>query len=205
MSVKHEQTTSCGGAYIKLLGDTDQSTFGGHTPYQVMFGPQMCRIRWETLVAFTHPLNHEILYIKDQMPIMPDYGTHLYTLVVKPDNTFEVLIDLVPVKSGTLADDWDFPSSRLLKATNLDGSPVNESSEVAANTEELYVRCINCTHIGLEFWHNSAGTPFDDIIVTDSLEEAKAYAQETFLKKQETEKKYDVMSRGKILISSGAR
>eukprot|EP01032_Pedospumella_encystans_P030939 gene30939-34918_t len=34
MSVKHEQTTSCGGAYIKLLGDTDQSTLGGHTSYQ---------------------------------------------------------------------------------------------------------------------------------------------------------------------------
>lgn len=38
-TVKHEQNIDCGGAYIKLLPDMDQSKFSGDTPYQVMFGP----------------------------------------------------------------------------------------------------------------------------------------------------------------------
>ena len=42
-TVKHEQDLDCGGAYIKLMhGDVDQDTFGGDTPYSVMFGPDVC-------------------------------------------------------------------------------------------------------------------------------------------------------------------
>lgn len=43
-SVKHEQLIDCGGAYIKLLpgGDKfDAKSFGGETPYRVMFGPDI--------------------------------------------------------------------------------------------------------------------------------------------------------------------
>nr|CAD7464133.1 unnamed protein product [Timema tahoe] len=37
-----------------------------------------------------------------------DVYTHLYTLIVKPDNTYEVLIDNSKVESGELEVDWDF-------------------------------------------------------------------------------------------------
>ena len=53
---------------------------------------------------------------------------------------------------------------------------------------DLHVRCKDCTHIGFELWQVKAGTIFDDIIVTDSLEEAREYAQNTFFVKQEAEK-----------------
>merc|ERR1712146_590425 len=57
---------------------------------------------------------------------------------------------------------------------------------------DLYMRCKDCTHVGFELWQVKSGTIFDDIIVTDSLEEAKAFAQETFFKKQAGEKEaYD--------------
>lgn len=36
-SVKNEQKLDCGGAYIKLTGDIDQDSFGGDTPYQVLY------------------------------------------------------------------------------------------------------------------------------------------------------------------------
>jgi len=57
----------------------------------------------------------------------------------------------------------------------------------------LHARCNpDCTHIGFELWQVTAGTMFDDIIVTDSLEEAQKHAEENFFKKQEGEKKmYD--------------
>lgn len=58
--------------------------------------------------------------------------------------------------------------------------------------DALYHRCKDCTHIGFELWQVSAGTSFDDIIVTDSLPEAQAFAEETFFKKNEKEQKmYD--------------
>ena len=53
----------------------------------------------------------------------------------------------------------------------------------------LHVRCKDCTHIGFELWQVLSGTLFDDIIVTDSLEEAKEYADKTFFAKVEAEKK----------------
>lgn len=37
-----------------------------------------------------------------------DENTHLYTLIVRPDQTYEVLIDRVSVQTGNLIDDFDF-------------------------------------------------------------------------------------------------
>lgn len=34
--------------------------------------------------------------------------THLYTLIVRPDNTYEVKIDNSRVEGGSLDEDWDF-------------------------------------------------------------------------------------------------
>ena len=44
-----------------------------------------------------------------------DVFTHLYTLVVKPDNTYEVKIDNEKVESGKLEDDWDFLPPKKIK------------------------------------------------------------------------------------------
>ena len=43
------------------------------------------------------------------------------------------------------------------------------------------------THIGFELWQVKTGTLFIDIIVTDSLEEAQKFAEETFFKKKDDE------------------
>jgi calreticulin len=56
--------------------------------------------------------------------------------------------------------------------------------------DKLHAVCGNgCTHVGFELWQVKTGTLFDDIIVTDSLEEAQQYAVETFFKKKEGEAK----------------
>ena len=55
--------------------------------------------------------------------------------------------------------------------------------------EGMYKVCKDgCTHVGFEIWQVKTGTLFDDIIVTDSVEEAEAFAQETFFKKKDAEK-----------------
>lgn len=44
-----------------------------------------------------------------------DEFTHLYTLIVKPDNTYEVRIDGSKVESGDLEADWDFLPPKKIK------------------------------------------------------------------------------------------
>jgi calreticulin len=53
---------------------------------------------------------------------------------------------------------------------------------------KLHKRCDKCKFVGFELWQVLSGTLFDDIIVTDSLEEAQAFAKETFWVKSEQEK-----------------
>jgi len=110
MSVKHEQDLDCGGAYIKMMGpDVDQAKFGGETPYQIMFGPDICGYsNRKTHAIFNYEPKNENLLIKDELKVETDKLTHLYTLVVKPDNTFEVFIDLESVRNGSLEAGWDF-------------------------------------------------------------------------------------------------
>lgn len=39
----------------------------------------------------------------------------MYTLIVNPDNTYEVKIDNKKVESGSLEDDWDFLPTKKMK------------------------------------------------------------------------------------------
>merc|ERR1711982_226282 len=55
--------------------------------------------------------------------------------------------------------------------------------------DEMYKVCKDgCTHVGFELWQVKTGTMFDDIIVTDSLEEAQKFAEETYFAKKDGEK-----------------
>lgn len=116
LSVKHEQDLDCGGAYIKLTGDMDQAAFGGDTPYQIMFGPDICGpSNRKTHVIFNYPPKDDNLLVKNEVRTETDRLSHLYSLVVKPDGTYEVFIDLKSVRSGSLAEDWDFLEPKEIK------------------------------------------------------------------------------------------
>lgn len=117
--VKHEQRIDCGGAYIKLLGpDVDQASFGGDTPYQVMFGPDVCGSTQRTHVIFNYPAaktEEKNLLIKRDVPTRVDQLSHLYTLHVMANNSFNVLIDGESVRFGSLEEEWDFLPPKKIK------------------------------------------------------------------------------------------
>ena len=48
-------------------------------------------------------------------PSQDDVFTHLYTLIVRSDNTYEVKIDNKKVESGDLEEDWDFLPPKKIK------------------------------------------------------------------------------------------
>lgn len=47
--------------------------------------------------------------------LQDDELTHLYTLILNPDQTYEVKIDNEKVESGSLEEDWDFLPPKKIK------------------------------------------------------------------------------------------
>jgi calreticulin len=63
--------------------------FGGDTPYSIMFGPDICGFATKKVhVIFTYKGTNYL--IKKDIKAETDQLTHVYTLVVKPDNTYKV-------------------------------------------------------------------------------------------------------------------
>jgi len=105
-SVKHEQDIDCGGGYLKL-GAYEPEKFQGDSKYNIMFGPDICGSSTKkTHVIFNY--KEKNLDKKKEVRAESDTLSHLYTLIVKPDNTYEVQIDMNKVDSGSLTDGWDF-------------------------------------------------------------------------------------------------
>jgi calreticulin len=113
--VRFPQKIDCGGGYIKLLPSTlDQKNFGGDSPYYIMFGPDICGTSTKkTHVIFNY--KDKNLLTKKNIVCETDQLSHVYTLIVRPDNTYEVRIDGEKKESGSLYDDWDFLPPKTIK------------------------------------------------------------------------------------------
>ena len=277
-SVKHEQNLDCGGAYLKLMPggkDFSGASFGGDSPYAVMFGPDVCGSSNKKTHVILHSFKKDDnLLIKKEVKTETDNATHLYTLVVRPDNTFEVFIDQKSVRSGKLEDEFDFLEAKEIKDPDAkkpedwvddkmmadpddkkpdgyddiekeipdpeakkpddwddedDGeweAPMIDNPDYKGEwkpkmienpafkgkwkhpmipnpkyeyDETMSMVCKDgCTHIGFELWQVKSGSLFDNIIVTDSLEEAQEFAKETFVANKDKEQEmYDAIQKEK--------
>jgi len=92
LSVKHEQGLDCGGGYIKVMPEMDLAKFNGDSEYYLMFGPDQCGYTKKVHVIFGY--NGKNLLWKKEPRFPDDKLTHVYTLLVKPDNTYELYIDM---------------------------------------------------------------------------------------------------------------
>jgi calreticulin len=258
-SVKHEQSIDCGGAYLKLHpAGLDQTAYTGDSVYNIMFGPDICGGTKRThFILNNKDKNH---LIKNDIQCESDTFTHTYTLILKPDNTFKVLIDGEEKRSGNIEDefeilepkkindpdqskpaDWvddpqmDDPDDKKpdgyddIPATivdpeakkpedwddELDGEweaptisnpafkgpwrakridnpaykgpwvhPQIDNPKYASN-DKLY-QYNSFGAVGIEVWQVKAGTIFDNILVTDSVEEA-ATARAKYASRKDTE------------------
>lgn len=261
-SVKHEQGIDCGGGYVKVMAsDADLTNFHGETPYNIMFGPDICGPGTRKVhVIFNYKGKN--LLVKKDIRCLADEFTHVYTLIVNPDNTYEVLIDNEKAESGSLEADWDFLPPKTIKDPDakkpedwderefiddaddtkpadwdkpehiadpdakkpedwddeMDGEwepPMIDNPEYKGEwkakqiknpdykgkwvhpeidnpeytpDDQLYAYK-DFGAIGFDLWQVKAGTIFDNIIVTDSVEEAKAFAEETWGANKDAEKK----------------
>jgi len=112
--VKLQKGLDCGGAYVKLLRQDqegqDFSAFSDATPFVLMFGPDKCGKSDKLHLIFQHknPVSgeYEEKHMMEAPGIKSDKDTHLYTAVVRDDNTFEVFVDQKSVKSGSLLENF---------------------------------------------------------------------------------------------------
>ncbi|KAF2363487.1 Reverse transcriptase domain [Trinorchestia longiramus] len=117
-----QEGQECGGAYIKLLSlvegkATKLSQFQDKSPYTIMFGPDKCGNEFKLHFIFRHvnPVNGTIEEKHAKRPHgkfeepFSDKRPHLYTLILRPDNTFEISLDHEVVNSGHLLEDFTPP------------------------------------------------------------------------------------------------
>merc|ERR1719198_2111679 len=112
---KYEKDVECGGGYMKIGPKQDDLTaFGDPTPYNIMFGPDKCGYTKRTHLIFNYKGNN-VLKKSDLSYKQEGEGTsHVYRLIVKPDNTVKVEIDEEKIYEGSLKEDWE-----LLKAKEI--------------------------------------------------------------------------------------
>lgn len=260
-SIKHEQKIDCGGGYIKLLSKGyDAEEFNGDTDYAIMFGPDICGSATKKVHVIVNNEGENFL-INKNIACESDQLTHVYTLILHPDETYEVRIDGEEKQTGSLKEDWDFELPKEIndpdqskpedwvdaqmiddpedtkpedwdQVENIDDPEAEkpedwddefdgeweaptipnpdfkgewrakqiENPEYKGEWEhpripnpewvevEGVAKFKDLAGVGLEVWQVKAGSIFDNIIVTDSIEEAEAFLEETFTKHKDGEK-----------------
>ncbi|CAB0002076.1 unnamed protein product [Nesidiocoris tenuis] len=119
--VLFQDNQECGGAYLKLLSEGPQGEklkeFHDKTPYTIMFGPDKCGNSAKLHFIFRKeiPINGEIVEHHSKGPskrideFFSDGQSHLYTLVLQPDNTYQILVDHEIIIKGSLLEDFTPP------------------------------------------------------------------------------------------------
>jgi calreticulin len=115
--VRHPQSIDCGGGYLKLVKDAiKQEDFKGDSEYGIMFGPDICGSTRKVHLIFNH--NGKNLDCKKNIDCLTDKLSHVYTAIINPDDTYEVLIDGEKKESGKLSEDWTFTEPKLIPDAN---------------------------------------------------------------------------------------
>ncbi|KAJ7116809.1 Calreticulin family-domain-containing protein [Mycena crocata] len=114
--VKYQKGGNCGGGYVKLLEDGFQTSgkeFSDTTPWVVMFGPDLTcpGTKVHFIFRYKSPKTGEVEEKHLNLPPKPTIEklTNLYTLIIQPDNTYDVLFNGVSEKSGSLLEDFQPP------------------------------------------------------------------------------------------------
>jgi len=110
---KYEKDVECGGGYVKIGPKmSDATTFGDPTVYNIMFGPDKCGYTKRTHLIFNYK-GKNVLKKSDLAYKQEGEGTsHVYRLVVKPDNTVLVEIDEEKIYEGSLKEDWEMLAAK---------------------------------------------------------------------------------------------
>lgn len=110
--VTMKKELECGGAYIKVLRDSgsfSQSAFNNEDDYVIMFGPDKCgqTNKVHFILKHKNPVSGEYVehHATNAPKIENDLLPHVYTLVIRPDSTYQIIIDTDVKAEGNLLID----------------------------------------------------------------------------------------------------
>jgi len=113
--VRFHEAVTCSGAYAKLLlkqDNFDAKNLEEASPYVIMFGPDKCggtnKVHFIVRQKLPNGKWEEKHMSKSVQAVTPDSRSHLYTLIIRPDNSFQVLVDKKEQASGSLLAASDF-------------------------------------------------------------------------------------------------
>merc|ERR1711892_158317 len=133
-TVQHQQKIDCGGGYVKIFpSDVTAEAMHGESEYNIMFGPDICGYSTKKVhVIFNYKGKNHL--INKDIKCKDDETTHIYTLIVTPDNKYKVLIDNAEEAAGALEEDWDVLPAKKIKdpeASKPAQDEWNEREEIA--------------------------------------------------------------------------
>jgi len=113
---KYEKDVECGGGYLKIGPKMDDATkFGDPTVYNIMFGPDKCGYTKRTHLIFNYK-GKNVLKKADLDYKQEGEGTsHLYRMILKPDNTVRVEIDEDKIYEGSIKEDWEVLKPKVIE------------------------------------------------------------------------------------------
>jgi len=111
--MKQEDKFSCSSNYIKLFPrNLKQKELNSKSHFNLLFGPNKCKSFNQTQAFLTY--NQKQPLLKKQIDTTADRFTHLYTFIIKPDQTYQILIDNEEKASGHFYDDWDYLEPKMV-------------------------------------------------------------------------------------------
>ncbi|XP_030099660.1 calreticulin-3 isoform X2 [Mus musculus] len=167
-------------------------------------GPDIC--------GFDIKKVHVILYFKNQYhenkkPIRckVDGFTHLYTLILRPDLSYEVKVDGQSIESGSIEYDWNLTSLRKTEKTSLDsrdwdqveGSKVQDWEkhflDAGASKPSDWNSELDGDWLQKPPYEVRSGTIFDNFLITDDEEYAEKFGKATWGETKGPEKEMDAI------------
>jgi hypothetical protein len=111
--VKYQKGGNCGGGYLKLLEDGFQTSgkeFSDTTPWVVMFGPDLTCPGTKVHFIFRHKSPISGITEEKHLTFPPkptiEKLTNLYTLIMHPNSTYNVLVNGITQNNGSLLEDF---------------------------------------------------------------------------------------------------
>jgi calreticulin len=114
-TIRFEKGYECSGGYIKLLNSSATPLkFNSASPYEIMFGPEVCKkpVRHKVQLLIVrngteHTSNQFLECYHDEL-------THSYTLIIFANRTYQVRLDGKTAVNGSLMADFELGGTELI-------------------------------------------------------------------------------------------
>ncbi|KAH7825748.1 putative calreticulin family protein [Monocercomonoides exilis] len=176
----------CGGGTLKLFTEEiNQKNYSSDTPFFIQFGPDYCGSKDSIIfiIQKINPKTNEIVAHQLTKNIPSGFSTnfsHLYSLCLSADDTFEIMVDGKSVLQGSLHDKTLFSPPILDFSLDQNGQDQSFDSEMnlqpTGKKEEdanLLRSAKSVKAIGIDLFTSSSPVSFDSILLCDDEESVK--------------------------------